>query len=37
LFERLNIVAEPASDAQGAALVGAVPLEQPAEYRSAPA
>jgi len=37
LFERLNIVAEPASDAQGAAFVGAVPLAEPAEYHSAPA
>jgi biotin synthase len=39
LFERLNIVAEPASDAQGAAATGAkpAPLAEPAEHHSATA
>jgi biotin synthase len=39
LFERLNIVAEPVSDAQGAAAGGVmpVPLAEPAECHSATA
>jgi biotin synthase len=39
LFERLNIIAEPASDAQAAAFVGAelAPLAEPAGYHSATA
>jgi biotin synthase len=37
LFERLNIAAEPRSDAQGAALTRAVPLAEPTERHSATA